>query len=317
MEHSTLYSTLKAELDPSYFRLEKLQNIRKHVLQIYADKGESHTSIDAISQFCNHICSQKNVLTRLNYYFELPCYQHRCIKLFDENNIKLALHLMPKGAEIPMHAHPEKFSLIYVVKGKLAIDCRSRFDLFPLKSSSLTTIVNTGNSSVGLPILNNLHHIHAVSDTTVFLSLRMTATNTKKNCSTYSKKAINSIVSTLLVSTLTGGVEVFANGNDSLHNQIQTTIQYTKSMTQESVAQLRESNVYDDRCNAASWYQKSALHGNAESQYWLGIMFLDGNGITEDEDEAMQWISLAAKQGHKGAERLLSHLLERTPEIEC
>jgi hypothetical protein len=306
---------LKAELNPSSFRLEKLQKFHKHVLQIYAHKGESHDSIDTISQFSNHVCSQQNVITRLNSYDELPCYQHRCIKLIDDNNIKLALHLMPKGVKMPMHSHPEKFSIIYVVSGKLAIDNRSRFDLFSLKSSSLTKIVNTGNSSVGLPILNNLHHIHAVSDTTVFLSLRMTAT--KKSSSTYSKKAINSIVSTLLVSTLTSGVEVFANGNDSLRDQIQTTVQHTKQMTHKSVALLRESDNYDDRCNATSWYHKSALQGNAESQYWLGIMFLDGSGITEDEDEALRWVSLAAKQGHKDAEKLLNHLLERIPEIEC
>lgn len=314
METSTLYSKVITELNASPFALEKLQKIRDSILQIYANKGEKQGCIDAISCFFNRICSQQDMTSTLNYD-EFPCYQHRSIKLVDENDMKLALHIMPKGAEIPRHAHPEKVALIYVINGSLAINSQSRFDLFSLRGSNLTKILNRGNSSVALPILDNLHQIKAASDKTVFLSLRITATKTKKNTSSYSKKAINSIASTLLLSTLTSSVTVYANKFSD--QPIQTTIQYTKQITQKSAAQLRESNNYDDRYNAVRWYQKTALQGNAKSQYWLGIMFLDGNGITEDEDEAMQWISLAAKQGHKDAEKLLSHLLERTPDIDC
>ncbi|MEE9325973.1 MAG: hypothetical protein V3U71_01680 [Cocleimonas sp.] len=314
MESLTLNSSLKSELSLSDFKLNNMQKIRERILHIYFNKGETKKSIEEINHFWNHICSQHSVNTRLNDY-DLPCYQHRCIKLIDEDIIKLALHIMPKGTEIPMHAHPEKLALTYVINGSLAINNQSRFDLFSLRSGHLTKILNSGNSSVALPILDNLHQIKALSDRTIFLSLRMTVTKTKKNSNLSPKKTINSIVSTLLLSTLTSSVSVFAN--DSLHQPIQTSVQDRKPITQKSVTLLRESNNYEDRCNAVRWYQETALLGNAESQYWLGIMFLKGSGITEDEDEAMQWISLAAKQGHKNAEKLLNHLLERTPEFDC
>ncbi len=310
MESPTLYSKLKAELNSSNLALDKLQKVCDYILQIYANKGEKQESIDAISRFCNRICNQQQKIFRLSNY-DHSCYRHRCIKLVDEDTIKLALHIMPKGIEIPMHAHPEKLALIYVVNGCLAIRSRSRFDLFSLRSNNLTKLLNSGNSSVALPILDNLHQIKAVTDATVFLSLRIASTNTKKSNNLYSKKVITSIASTILASTLT------CSADDSPHNNTYSAAQDKTPITQESVTQLRQSNNYNDRCNAVSWYQKTAKRGNAESQYWLGVMLLDGSGITEDEDEAMKWISLAAMQGHKNAEKLFSHLLERIPDVEC
>lgn len=50
-----------------------------------------------------------------------------------------------------------------------------------------------------------------------------------------------------------------------------------------------------------------AVQGHASSQYLLGLMHLEGDGIARDREEALRWLERAAAQGHEGA---LSHLAE-------
>lgn len=45
-----------------------------------------------------------------------------------------------------------------------------------------------------------------------------------------------------------------------------------------------------------------AKKGNAEDQYALGLMALQGDGRAQNFGEAIKWFQAAAKQGHTGAE---------------
>lgn len=57
-----------------------------------------------------------------------------------------------------------------------------------------------------------------------------------------------------------------------------------------------------DFAKAAYWYRKAAEQGNAEAQYFLGLMYYRGQGISQDFTKAAYWYRKAAKQGNAKAQ---------------
>ena len=54
------------------------------------------------------------------------------------------------------------------------------------------------------------------------------------------------------------------------------------------------------------WYKKAADLGLDESQYNVGVMYEQGLGVKRNNEQAVNWLKLAAEQGHtRAAERLL------------
>jgi S1-C subfamily serine protease len=49
------------------------------------------------------------------------------------------------------------------------------------------------------------------------------------------------------------------------------------------------------------WFRKAAEQGNADAQFYLGVCYGDGQGVTQNDLEAYTWSSLAAAQGVKSA----------------
>jgi TPR repeat protein len=66
---------------------------------------------------------------------------------------------------------------------------------------------------------------------------------------------------------------------------------------------------------AARWYQKSAVQGDAESQYELGMLYVSGTGVPRDIVLGHHWLNIAGAKG-KEAGRNAAVKLERemTPE---
>jgi hypothetical protein len=52
-------------------------------------------------------------------------------------------------------------------------------------------------------------------------------------------------------------------------------------------------------------YQKSAAQGNAHGQLLLGILHVQGKGVSRDDKKALVWIRLAADQGLHDAQYFL------------
>ena len=59
--------------------------------------------------------------------------------------------------------------------------------------------------------------------------------------------------------------------------------------------------VPEDDTEAVKWYRKAAEQGLANAQYNLGVMYANGNGVPEDNVVAYMWLNLAAAQGHEDA----------------
>src|SRR5262245_21078259 len=45
-----------------------------------------------------------------------------------------------------------------------------------------------------------------------------------------------------------------------------------------------------------------ALEGNQDAQFRMGLCYLRGNGVAQDQAEALRWFQKAAEQGHADAQ---------------
>ncbi|MBA8879024.1 TPR repeat protein [Phyllobacterium myrsinacearum] len=66
--------------------------------------------------------------------------------------------------------------------------------------------------------------------------------------------------------------------------------------------------VTQDDAKAIYWYRKAAENGEMEAQLVLGDIYRDGSGVKQDKKEAAKWYREAAKLGHAGAKYQLNQL---------
>jgi TPR repeat protein len=59
------------------------------------------------------------------------------------------------------------------------------------------------------------------------------------------------------------------------------------------------------------WYQKAAVQGDAGAQYNLGVMYIMGQGVPQDEAKAVHWWIKAAEQGHAEAQKSLGIIAKK------
>jgi TPR repeat protein len=64
--------------------------------------------------------------------------------------------------------------------------------------------------------------------------------------------------------------------------------------------------VSQDLEEAARWYRKAAEQGFADAQYCLGRMYRDGKGVSEDLKKEALWIRKAEEQGCVDAQDALA-----------
>ncbi len=48
---------------------------------------------------------------------------------------------------------------------------------------------------------------------------------------------------------------------------------------------------------AVEWWRKSAVQGDADAQYKLGMYYESGIGVEKDMSEALNWYNKSANQG--------------------
>ena len=65
-----------------------------------------------------------------------------------------------------------------------------------------------------------------------------------------------------------------------------------------------------DYATAFKEWEPLAEQGLAAAQYNLGNMYRKGEGVPQDDKEALKWYNLTAEQGHAAAQVLLAALSE-------
>ena len=94
---------------------------------------------------------------------------------------------------------------------------------------------------------------------------------------------------------------ILMNGQGVMQNKIDSVHWYRLAAEQGNVvAQYTLGNIflYDkkDNVEAVKWYQLAAAQGYALAQLKLGDMFKNGEGVLQNNSEAMQWYLLAADE---------------------
>ena len=69
--------------------------------------------------------------------------------------------------------------------------------------------------------------------------------------------------------------------------------------------------VPQDDAEAVKWYRLAADQGDAKAQYNLGNMYRKGQGVPQDYAEAVKWYRLAAEQGAAYAQYNLGFMYEK------
>ena len=121
-------------------------------------------------------------------------------------------------------------------------------------------------------------------------------------------------------------IQVLAESNDELIINCKT--QYSLGYYKEAyklcslaakqgyaIAQYNLGVMYDngegvtqDYKQAVKWYKLAAEQGDADAQNNLGLMYDEGKGVTQDYKQAVKWYKLSAEQGHASAQNNLGVL---------
>ena len=71
-------------------------------------------------------------------------------------------------------------------------------------------------------------------------------------------------------------------------------------------AQLNLGVMYDegqgvkqDDVEAVKWYRQAAEQGYAKAQYNLGVKYYQGEGVRQDKGQAKEWFGKACDNGHQ------------------
>jgi TPR repeat protein len=61
--------------------------------------------------------------------------------------------------------------------------------------------------------------------------------------------------------------------------------------------------VPENDAEAVKWYRKAADQGHAKAQSNLGVMYYNGDGVPENHVRAYVWLSMAKTQGYEKAKK--------------
>ncbi len=302
-----------------------LRELRSRLLNTYRYQSDSRKSIESINVLLRNYYQQLLGAKYYNYDFKqliadaAECKQYHAYCLQNNNKIETSVHILPKGMVIPNcdNNNHGYFCLTIVEYGTLRKTYKSTDNSAFMNHIKL---LSKGDTCVELPGSVKNHDLKAMSDVVVFIRIRVRYDKSKK-LGFISRLFTNRFVAPVLCMVIP-----FMTGNPSAQaadmvgrygSAVDSNVSFKKIITKRMASLYRQSKDYANQVGAAEWYQESARSGDAESQYWLGVMYLDGSGITEDDDEALYWIGKAADQGYLPAEKLLDHLLATNFDMDC
>jgi len=81
---------------------------------------------------------------------------------------------------------------------------------------------------------------------------------------------------------------------------------------------IKDSGQSDDKClrDALKWFKMAAELGNIEAQYYLGLCYGRGEGVSHDLTEAFRWYLAAAEHGHALSQYLVGCFYESGIKVE-
>ena len=77
-----------------------------------------------------------------------------------------------------------------------------------------------------------------------------------------------------------------------------------------------KGGVKKDLTKSFYWYKKSAEQDNKKSMYYVAIAYMEGKGINQDNDKAIEWLKKSANKGYKRSIRALGKLQTKIKKEE-
>ena len=89
---------------------------------------------------------------------------------------------------------------------------------------------------------------------------------------------------------------------------------YAAAQSNLGVMYANGQGVPEDDAEAVRWVRRAAEQGYAAAQLNLGVMYANGQGVPEDDVTAYAWLNIAAAQGqssaNKGKEHVAKHMTQ-------
>lgn len=171
----------KTQVDFKQNSNSTLDVFRHGLNNLYRKYGDSNEGLHQINMLSRDYYRQ---LQKSSYYAKdlkplflnaAECEQYYAFSVLENDDMKLSVHMMPKGTSVPMHSHPNQFCLIMLESGTLQLEQQSiRKHLLKIEVSQ-SKLLSRSDISVGLPIHNNRHALKAMTEVVMFISLRVTA----------------------------------------------------------------------------------------------------------------------------------------------
>ena len=292
--------------------------IRLVWLYQYYKLGETFEAIKVLESLSSKLIFDNQLLPLL-MQLHATDNEHSVIRLIDEPLIKISIHSITPHYQISRHAHPDFFSITYLHKGAIKIKQQS---LGPAKEN-FERLLKPQQSCAGLLNLRNIHTISALKQRSVFVSIRIAKSQLSFNRlkhfyytsrHQYQYSLLSGFV-ILLSSTFSPNLLATDKEDLIKISRSEPTLirQQLVLANQLRTGKGRKKDFYE----AAQLYKNIAQQGNAEAQYWLGVMCFDGLGITDDRDDAIHWLALSADQNYPPAKELLNHLLNTDDISDC
>lgn len=74
--------------------------------------------------------------------------------------------------------------------------------------------------------------------------------------------------------------------------------------------------VKQDFTEAARWYERAAKQGVPQAQFRLGELYMSGQGVPVDFEQSYAWFTVASHLGHAQAAKALESSLQKLPPQE-
>ncbi len=288
--------------------------LARSVSRIYSRQGESEECVRHIQRQVSSLIKKQRDANLWQQWSDSTAV-HRSLPCLHSRKVKVALHSAQKGYVIPAHAHPGSLNIICVLEGGVLIDQSSLFD----QNSHFMTHVFSGHCCAGLSNYKNIHAIRTLSKKALFISIRIR----RRGCQQFLRSQLIPWLFSCALFLPACGNDSDANisrlSDNSLKRGFLTVaLNSTDSVMRANQLRLTVRGEDDDNAYQAAYlYLQAAKNGNREAQYWVGAMYLDGVGITEDTDEALRWIAASAEQNYQPAKDLLKVLLESDALMDC
>ena len=309
--------------------------LSSHIDRLYRDLGAS-------PEFRNKVRQTEDLATASKPYHWMP--------LLEQSDCRCGLLYLPPGGRIAMHDHPHGIGVSIVLEGTPLISqsdgvsaCGDLFTpvagekishrrlqpqqksfIFPHKNN----IHGFSSTESSCLLLNTLFHKHAMHHHGFIPGRVINRSLSGRHLSSMLQKSLPGIFLSLSLSaSVCANDTTFLKGDAAVASTLvslplDTLERYALDGNADAQALLAGryfsgDGAKKDLYRAGIWYRRAAEGGCAEAQYQIGVMLLDGEGVTEDSNEGLEWIFRASQADHVKATEVFNYLMANPVALDC